>query len=241
MKRKFSMFLAVALMIMTMLPLNVFASNSNVGSVKTITTTYFDLNSLPEEAVQMYKSSGWIIDDDYSYRVSKPSKGELWIDGEVTSINNDGTFFVNPEKDFIDVALEKDGDSQRVYKSESGKFEVTQVVNLESLMDRMDMADAMQKRFKSANVSMLRAGHKGYYDKYNVGDWVHCNRFNGPATDDVHYPKTHWRAYVNFVQSDCDIALANSTKCWGWSYCNQSGPAGGCSIIIGRSSRYHRN
>lgn len=80
-----------------------------------------------------------------------------------------------------------------------------------------------------------------YGDKYYPGDWVHCNRFNGPFSDGVHYAKTNPKAYTNFISSDCDIALANSTVCWGWDYCNQSGPAAGCSIEIGHSTKYHKH
>lgn len=82
---------------------------------------------------------------------------------------------------------------------------------------------------------------KDYGDKYYAGNWVHCNRFNGPSSDDIHYRNTNPKAWVNFAESDCDIALAQSTLCYGHSYCNQSGPAAGCSTEIGHSTTYHKH
>lgn len=74
-------------------------------------------------------------------------------------------------------------------------------VNIGKLFDHMD-----SEQFKIS----LR---KGYGDKYYTGDWVHCNRFNGPSSGDVHYPKSNPRSWVNFAGSDCDLALVRSTVC----------------------------
>jgi hypothetical protein len=83
----------------------------------------------------------------------------------------------------------------------------------------------------------------GYYDKYKKGDFVHCNRFNGPSSDDVHYPKTNWKALRNFAHSDCDDAFAirclkdYNSETW----CNGSGGAAACSGKLGHSKKYHRH
>lgn len=210
-----------------------FAADNNVaeGKVYTLATTYFDLTKLSEDAVAAYEEGGWIISEDYSYRKTHLTTGELWVNGNITSINSDGSFAVPEGADVITVKYSEGGEEYDVQKNADGNFEVVNVVNLESLMDRMDTV-------ASETSSNAR---KGYGDKYYYGDWVHCNRFNGPLSDGVHYAKTNPLAYVNFAGSDCDIALANSTVCWGWDYCNQSGPAAGCSIVIGHYSRFHQH
>lgn len=85
----------------------------------------------------------------------------------------------------------------------------------------------------------------GYGDKYRVGDWVHCNRSNGPMSDDVHYDK--WsdpiKAIRNFTGSDCDLALLSWRKCDASNWCNVkgNGPAADCSARIGHKKTYHRH
>lgn len=200
------------------------------GKVYTMATTYFDLTSLPDDAVSEYEENGWVIDENYSYRKTSLTTGTLWVNGDITTINSDGSFAVPQNVDSITIKYSQDGEEYNVNKNADGDFEVVNVVNLESLMDRMDTV---------AKENAL--ARKDYGSTYYVGDWVHCNRFNGPLTDNVHYAKTNPKAYINFAGSDCDIALANSTVCWGWDYCNQSGPAAGCSIVIGHSDKYHNH
>lgn len=201
------------------------------GKIYTLSTTYFDITSLPDEVVDLYEKSGWIINEDYSYRKTHLTTGKLWVNGNEATINTDGSFEVPQDVDTITIKYTADGEEQIISKNEEGDFEVVNAVNLESLMDRMDTI---------ASETTVSA-RKGYGDKYYPGDWVHCNRFNGPFSDGVHYAKTNPKAYTNFISSDCDIALANSTVCWGWDYCNQSGPAAGCSIEIGHSTKYHKH
>lgn len=235
MKKAIRGILATALAAGTILSSTVvsFAAEEDMaeGKIYTLSTTYFDLTSLPDEAITAYEESGWIINKDYSYRKTNLTTGELWVNGNVTTINSDGSFEVPQDTDTITVKYTEDGEEQTISKNADGNFEVVNAVNLESLMDRMDTV-------ASETSPMAR---KGYGDKYYYGDWVHCNRFNGPLSDSVHYAKTNPKAYINFINSDCDIALANSTVCWGWSYCNQSGPAAGCSIEIGHYNKFHQH
>ncbi|ABR46859.1 conserved hypothetical protein [Alkaliphilus metalliredigens QYMF] len=87
-----------------------------------------------------------------------------------------------------------------------------------------------EKEDESINISS-----KGYGDIYYPGDWVHCNRFNGQLTDDIHYD---WRngtaleraaALRNFYSSDCHIAIVQAgSRCTGIGSCNcntNEGPA----------------
>lgn len=101
------------------------------------------------------------------------------------------------------------------------------------LIARMD-----ENEEKCLSETSSYAAHKGYGDKYVPGDWVHCNRFNGQLTDDVHY---NWRsgsaaevaaAGRNFYASDCHIALVQAgSGCTskGSCQCNTSKRAAYCS------------
>ncbi len=90
---------------------------------------------------------------------------------------------------------------------------------------------------------------KGYYDEYSEGDKVHCNRFNGPASDNVHYPKSHWKAYLNFVGSDCQLAITGDEILGNLCvldytddpWCNGVGGPAACSFVIGHSTTYHKH
>jgi len=90
---------------------------------------------------------------------------------------------------------------------------------------------------------------QGYYDEYSKGDWVHCNRFNGPASDNVHYPKSHWRAALNFVGRYCQLAITINKKYGSLcaldytsnTWCNGYGGAAACSGVIGHSKTYHKH
>ncbi len=67
-----------------------------------------------------------------------------------------------------------------------------------------------------------------------------CMDYNGPFSDGGNYPKSHWRAYTNFIGSDCDIALL-------YGYCYLDHYVGGCeenhgqlcSSLIGHNPDYH--
>lgn len=65
---------------------------------------------------------------------------------------------------------------------------------------------------------------KEYGSRYYPGDHVHCNRFNGPLSDCIHYDKkTHLGpALKNFFGSDCDASVKNFGPCVSFlhQYCN---------------------
>lgn len=70
-----------------------------------------------------------------------------------------------------------------------------------------------------------------------------CLDYNGWWSDGGNYGKTDWRAYRNFVMSDCDRAFF-SAGCWQDHYrggCWAVHGQGGCSARIGHSSDYHKH
>lgn len=82
------------------------------------------------------------------------------------------------------------------------------------------------------------------------GQYVHCNRFNGYLGNGKYYSKSKnpVNAAKNFIQSDCDVALAKSTKCladYGSKpYCSTTNTttAGKCSKnIVSHSQFYHKH
>lgn len=73
---------------------------------------------------------------------------------------------------------------------------------------------------------------------------VRCLDYNGPFSDGGNYPKTHWRAFMNFVGSDCDLSFISCG-----ALCAKDHMVGGCatnhkklcSAIINHSTSYHKH
>lgn len=119
------------------------------------------------------------------------------------------------------------------------------------MIARMD-----EKEEKCELSSVSREAHKTYGDTYLPGDWVHCNRFNGPNSDCVHYnwrsgdPVQAAKAFKNFAGSDCDAALTTGSGCTsiGSCQCNTVEVAAYCSEFTKDredgwlcSHRFHRH
>lgn len=69
-----------------------------------------------------------------------------------------------------------------------------------------------------------------------------CLDYNGTNTDGNNYPRSDWRAWRNFVGSDCDIALGQG-YCWSEyitkKSCWETHGERICSKLIGHSTSYH--
>ena len=154
-------------------------------------------------------------------------KDTLIVNGEETEII-DGRFKISGDPEEIEVEIDE-GVTQNIKKDDDGKYRVILEQNLSELIDEVDNHEGHGDNYQLFD----------YYDKYSPGDWVHCNRFNGPNTDDVHYPKTHWRAYVNFYHSDCDFGALR--YCKSHKNCNQKEMAAYCSYMQGHETTYHRH
>lgn len=149
------------------------------------------------------------------------SKSELLKDEYFYENISDSTIGLDSFNTSI-IEMTNANESEIVFKASSGEL--------------LAVMDEKEDRFLSTNNSAPY--RKGYGDKYYPGDWVHCNRFNGSSTDDVHYD---WRngsadekakAVKNFYGSDCHIALTQAgSKCTsiGSCNCNTSKRAAYCS------------
>lgn len=159
----------------------------------------------------------------------------LFINDEPIAVNIDGTItlpITDRNKNQTVISLDEEGNVVSVPTSIR--------TNQKELIFRLSseyILESMQEKEELAKKETLLRGKKwqgkGYGDKYEVGDWVHCNRFNGPLTDCVHYDKkTHLAlALRNFYGSDCEAVVLGYGPCTQLlhKYCNQIGPAGGCS------------
>lgn len=256
MKKKLIFLMGILLMVFSSMANPVLAAQEeSVGKIYNITVSYADFEEFPQEVTETFEENGYVVEDGVAHRVSLVTEGTIFVDGVEKEINENGTFEVPQDKNEIEISFGEDQEGEIIQKNAEGNFEMNSVVNLEALLQAMELHENMSE-------GEMVDDHKGHhnhekhdgtssdeasngeigtmdYGDHDFGDWVHCNRFNGPASDGGHYPKTHWRAYANFVGSDCDLALLQSTKCYGHGYCNQSGPAAGCSTIIDHNRFYH--
>lgn len=70
-----------------------------------------------------------------------------------------------------------------------------------------DASEILENMEREENINL-----RGYGDTYYIGDLVHCNCFNGPASNNIHYQNWDPRASVNFTGSDCFLAILNLTN-----------------------------
>lgn len=197
----------------------------------------FDPTSANEEVKNELNSQGWILNGSTISRYDHAIGGNIEVDGEKTEIDLNGNFKVNTNKDEIEVV--SNGQKSTLKKNENGEFILMVNENL------TDLIGAMEK----PEVKRVTRSAKAGYKTYKTGDKVHCNRFNGPGTDNVHYPKTHAKAYTNFYRSDCYHAVLKiasvKLKCaedYGKNpWCNGSGGPAACSKAIGHSTKYHKH
>lgn len=134
------------------------------------------------------------------------------------------------------------------------------IVDLGDLFDEMDetidnnIDDTSGIGFTLFSLPSMDVGGGGMYRPifsppahgkkvYKNGDLVHCNRFNGPASDNKHYAKTHARAYINFAGSDCATGVARGHCTYINDVCNSSNRyhRGWCSWQIGHKLTYHKH
>ncbi|WP_199798781.1 hypothetical protein [Clostridium tetani] len=97
------------------------------------------------------------------------SKSELLKDEYFYENISDSTIGLDSFNTSI-IEMTNANESEIVFKASSGEL--------------LAVMDEKEDRFLSTNNSAPY--RKGYGDKYYPGDWVHCNRFNGSSTDDVH-------------------------------------------------------
>ncbi|GGK07826.1 hypothetical protein GCM10007063_32910 [Lentibacillus kapialis] len=151
-------------------------------------------------------------------------QGTLQVNGVEKDIHN-GTFDVDSNNETIKIMVGEE--KNEVKKQEDGTYQVIVEKNLSQMFENMD------KKQKEA------VGTLGYGDTYYPGDWVHCNRFNGPNSDDRHLRKWNPQAYINFYKSDCYHGAL--MYCTDHNSCNINERPAYCSYMQNHSVLYHRH
>lgn len=242
----------VIIIIAALILIGLTGTNVNAESFtngKAIMTIYSEYNTrtLSVKQINELKKVGWQVNrKNDSMTISFPFRGKLEINGEEVITNNDGTFYVKNSPDII--ALRHGDETIQLKKNSQGLYIYNFVMNWDAMWKLMDESENLHKQNNFNGLSLITIN--GYYDEYSSGDTVHCNRFNGPASDNVHYPKSHWRAYVNFVGSDCQKAITGDNKLIAGlcamdytdnPWCNGAGGAAACSVAIGHNTKYHKH
>ncbi|APF26983.1 hypothetical protein NPD7_2171 [Clostridium sporogenes] len=175
-------------------------------------------------------SKGTIIIPKDTKLISKLNKQSNYSNinvKDMNTVNRENSVIVSDSFFTTDIEQKSSNKSESVFRVSSGE-----------LLEKMDqLEDSCGKNLHDAR-SLRASARKGYGDKYYTGDTVHCNRFNGQLTDDVHY---NWRtgsaadkakAARNFYASDCHIALVQAgSGCTskGSCQCNTTKRAAYCS------------
>lgn len=229
--------LKLALVFLILLPIgvNTFKNKANAQTqneihIKSKQFIEYPIKNMPEKVVQEYKNSCWNITEKGAYRDVNLSEGDVYINGKKHEINSHGIVKIdNIKNEKLNISSDGKNENRATVVSNNGEKTATFDINANQIIDNMD---------KGTHTVTQEAG---YGKKYKKGEWVHCNRFNGPQSDNVHYAKSNPKAMVNFAGSDCDKFLLRSTKCYGHSYCNIKAKAAACSSIIGHSTKYHHH
>ncbi|MCT6924670.1 hypothetical protein [Metasolibacillus sp.] len=160
--------------------------------------------------------------------------------GMKISVNNkiqqsfDGKFHVDEKHSQVFIEIDGFNNKVQVQKNSEGIFQAIIELNLSEIIDSMSYAS-----YNVGAVPLFSPPPHGTY-KYQVGDQVHCNRFNGPYTDHYHYAKTHPQAYINFYMSDCEHGVAAFIcNSYGNDPCNRDKQLAYCSLMIYHITRYH--
>jgi hypothetical protein len=258
-RKIFSIGILVALILFS-LPIDAIkaAENTKNGSAEVMMMLVSEEGQFTETQKQELKQAGWNVEGDTIFLTRTLANQTLIVDGKEVQTDGNGEFEVDENSDEITVKL-PGGEDYNIFKNDEGKFKFTEVADWNSFNEEMDFAQSQTPNDTTAtnsttgeeynseemnlNQSQYLVTPLTYGKKYKKGDWVHCNRWNGPHTDDYHYPKTNWKALRNFVGSDCDRALA--ARCLkdytSNTWCNGSGGPAACSGKIGHSKRYHKH
>ncbi|WP_251862591.1 hypothetical protein [Clostridium sp. Marseille-Q2269] len=255
-KSKLSLIVISTLFIIGAMPIKTFAMNTNESGEKNVTVYVkqeinLPMNQFSKEFKEVAKEGGWTIEDSGAYRMVELEEGSIMVDGKKMNVGTgvNGKTIVPKNTRTVSFTEKSNELAKDINLNKNSADE--KVVFVVDIMDALDKMD--QKHFKAMdyreNMGLLLS-RKGYGDKYYPGDWVHCNRFNGPNSDDIHYDKIKHpvKTMQNFMGSDCELSLSISNDCIFSNWCNQSGPAAACSskgksAITGANcpSVYHRH
>lgn len=188
---------------------------------------------------------------------AKPSSVEdsiLYADNQPVKINKKGNILVPRNTKIISkMQLDKQdsnySNSDGIGLDSKHKFNMSTFTNKGNSLTRtpeviftvssgelLTVMDEKEAKYRSDN----NMTPMNYGKKYKTGDWVHCNRFNGPFTDHVHYnyrtgsaaekAKAAKNGYFSDCYSSLFFRLAGCTSL-GSCVCNNPTP-GYCSTFL---------
>ncbi|MGQ7336228.1 hypothetical protein ACTGUN_10015 [Streptococcus suis] len=154
-----------------------------------------------------------------------------------------------------EMITDSEGQNQQIINKSSlnngDQIIIQETVDVDQVIKSMDDSTMNESEITNQTSNgMTQVGGLSNGQLPSHGQYVHCNRFNGYLGNGRYYSKTAnpVMAARNFVQSDCDVALAKSTKCladYGSNpYCStaNTSTAGKCSPnIVGHSRLYHKH
>lgn len=186
-----------------------------------------DLSIATKEEIKKLEDIGWNLEAETPYLVVKKDTGKI------PEINHNHSAATNHNH------------------IESNQVKEPLVINLGELFDKMPESNLNAETSGEFTITPYHymSYQPIYYPPahgtkiYKFGDKVHCNRFNGPNTDNKHYAKYKAGALINFYDSDCDRAVRKGYCSLLNDHCNSSSTyhRGWCSEKIGHNTHYHNH
>lgn len=143
-------------------------------------------------------------------RIYPAKQGMVFVNGKEVIVNSDGQYSadITDSSAIVEFKINsKSLQSKEVVTGNSKSLNVNLVdsIPFSSLIESMDEPSTQTSDAKSAVITpnSTTGGQKDGEPVY-YGDWVHCNRFNGPNSDHHYWTWIHPTAFIDFSGSDCD-------------------------------------
>lgn len=238
------------------IPLTVFANDVSLNE-QTIDVKFRQIislqnisgedNELMEQAILASSTTGWVYNEPEQCleRFVTYDDIEVFADKEEVILDNNGKarFISQSDKD-IDIKV-YDPILDKTYVQRIGGDSVESKIIIDMDISPMFSIDTESKTLAKASATdpFWVDGELGYFGKR-----LHCNRFNGPLGNGRYYSNNASpQAILNFTQSDCDFALASSSKCladYGSNpFCaaTPESKQASCSTLLGHYNRFHQH
>lgn len=237
-----------------------FAPNQKTDvTVKAVCVQVMSCDEWTNEVIAAYTNTGWKYNKNNNQveREVEYKDQVVHINGEayVTDANGEVVVKNVNKSDSLEVVLDSFTTRNKAYKqtidaSDLNKSDVIvlkETVSIDEVMRQMRKTEFELQVQDGTGDGETQIGECTDGVRPAEGAYVHCNRFNGWLGDGKYYNKSKHpvKAVLNFTQSDCDVALANSTACladYGSNpYCSTKNTtsAGRCSSIVGHSQKFH--
>ncbi|WP_281998966.1 hypothetical protein [Priestia flexa] len=247
--------------------------NVTVQSIKHLVITLPE--SSDSSLIDMYENGGWEYNPTTN-QLQKPVTYEgleIEVDNKVYNTDENGVVSLSTEKNAgeeVTIESEQLSASEKDVKESNQKLSTTadvsdetvvveEYINLNHLLNSMGDGQTDEVTDEEAHDATLTQDEQvgelkaaaPYLDNKQLpsrGRAIHCNRFNGYLGDGRYYSnEASPSAIRNFFQSDCDVSLARSTKCYADygsnPYCaaKPSTKNGHCGVIVGHARGYHKH